>query len=59
MNVGILGLTIETVKAGYQVVIPREAVAGTPDESVAAVLGHTLGLLAPLAPVDRVVGVWS
>jgi len=59
VNVGILGLTIEAVNAGYQVVIPREAVAGTPDEYVAAVMEHTLRLLAMLAPVDRVVGVWS
>jgi nicotinamidase-related amidase len=59
VNVGILGLTIEAVNAGYQVVIPREAVAGTPDEYVAAVMEHTLRLLATLAPVDQVVGVWS
>src|SRR5262245_42433957 len=59
VNVGILGLVIEAVNAGYQVVIPREAVAGTPDEYVAAVMEHTLRLLATLAPVERVVGVWS
>jgi biuret amidohydrolase len=59
VNVGILGLVIEAVNAGYQVVIPREAVAGTPDEYVAAVMDHTLRLLATVAPVDRVVGVWS
>jgi nicotinamidase-related amidase len=59
VNVGILGLVIEAVNAGYQVVIPREAVAGTPEDYVAAVIEHTLRLLATLAPVDRVVGVWS
>jgi biuret amidohydrolase len=59
VNVGILGLVIEAVNAGYQVVIPREAVAGTPEDYVAAVMEHTLRLLATLAPVDRVVGVWS
>jgi nicotinamidase-related amidase len=59
VNVGILGLAIEAVNAGYQVVIPREAVAGTPEDYVAAVMEHTLRLLATLAPVDRVVGVWS
>jgi nicotinamidase-related amidase len=59
VNVGILGLVIEAVNAGYQVVIPREAVAGTPDEYVEAVMEHTLRLLATLAPVEQVVGVWS
>ena len=37
VNVGITGLTIEAVNCGYQVVIPREAVTGTPDEYVDAV----------------------
>jgi biuret amidohydrolase len=59
VNIGILGLVLEAVNAGYQVVIPSEAVTGTPDEYVAAVMEHTLRLLATLAPVDRVVGVWS
>ena len=58
VNIGILGLTIEAVNAGYQVVIAREAVTGTPDEYVAAVMDHTLKLLATLAPVDDVVAVW-
>jgi biuret amidohydrolase len=59
VNIGVLGLVLEAVNAGYQVVIPTEAVTGTPDEYVAAVMEHTLRLLATLAPVDRVVGVWS
>lgn len=59
VNIGILGLTLEGVNAGYQVVIPREAVTGTPDEYVAAVMDHTLRLLATLAPVEAVVGVWG
>jgi nicotinamidase-related amidase len=59
VNVGILGLTLEAVNAGYQVVIPREGVAGTPDEYVAAVMDNTLRLLATLARVDDVVGVWA
>ena len=58
VNVGVLGLTFEAVNAGYQVVIPREAVTGTPDEYVAAVLQHTLRLLATVTTVDEVVGAW-
>ena len=59
VNIGILGLVLEAVNAGYQVVIPREAVTGTPDEYASAVMENTLRLLATLAPVDQVVGVWS
>ena len=58
VNVGVLAMTIEAVNAGYQVVIPREAVTGTPDEYVAAVMQHTLRLLATIAPVEEVVAAW-
>jgi len=59
VNVGILGLALEAVDAGYQVVIPREAVAGTPEEYVASVFEHTLALLATVARVDQVCAAWS
>jgi nicotinamidase-related amidase len=58
VNVGITGLVIEAVNAGYQVVIPRQAVCGTPDEYVDAVMEHTLRLLATIVPVDDVLAAW-
>jgi nicotinamidase-related amidase len=58
VNVGVLGLTIEAVNSGYQVVLPRQAVTGTPDEYVDAVLTHTLRLLATIPSVDDVVAAW-
>jgi nicotinamidase-related amidase len=59
VNVGITGLTIEAVNCGYQVVIPREAVAGTPEDYVNSVFEHTLRLLATVTTVDQVVRAWS
>jgi len=59
VNVGVTGLTIEAVNSGYQVVIPRQAVAGTPDEYVDAVFAHTLRLLATVASVDEVAAAWQ
>jgi nicotinamidase-related amidase len=59
VNVGVLAMTIEAVNAGYQVVIPREAVTGTPDEYVEAVMKNTLRLLATIAPVDDVMAAWA
>ena len=59
MNVGILGLTIEAVNSGYQVVIAREAVTGTPDDYVEAVMSNTLRLLATVASVDQVLAAWQ
>ena len=52
VNVGILGLTL-------QVVIPRDAVTGTPDEYVEAVFEHTLRLLATITTAGRVEEAWA
>src|SRR5215470_1634580 len=59
VNIGITGLTIEAVNSGYQVIIPREAVTGTPDEYVDGVFEHTLRLLATVTSVDDVVAAWQ
>lgn len=59
VNVGILGLTLEAVNAGHQVVIPRDAVAGTPDEYVDAVFDNTLSLLATVTTAADVAAAWS
>lgn len=59
VNVGILGAAIEAVNAGYQVVIPREAVCGAPDDYVDAVMRHTLYLLATVVRVEEVAQVWE
>ena len=59
VNIGITGMTIEAVNAGYQVVIPKQAVTGTPDDYVEAVFANTLRLLATIASVDDVVAAWQ
>jgi nicotinamidase-related amidase len=59
VNLGILGLTIEAVNAGYQVVIPKDAVAGTPDDYVDQVFEHTLRLLATVTTTERVCEAWQ
>jgi nicotinamidase-related amidase len=59
VNVGIPGLVIEAVNYGYQVVLPRDAVAGTPDEYVEAVFANTLRLLATVTTVDEVAAAWK
>jgi nicotinamidase-related amidase len=59
VNVGITGLTIEAVNCGYQVVLPRDAVAGTPDEYVEAVFQNTLRLLATITSTDEVIRNWA
>jgi nicotinamidase-related amidase len=59
VNVGIVALTLDAVNAGYQVVIPRDATAGTPADYVDAVYQHTLRLLATVTTSDAVAASWG
>lgn len=59
VNVAILNVAFDAVNRSYQVVIPRDAVAGTPADYVDQVLDHTLGYIATLAFTDDVVAAWS
>jgi len=59
VNIAITNLAFDAVNAGYQVVIPRDAVAGLPADYVEAVFTNTLSLVATLVTTDDVLAVWS
>jgi nicotinamidase-related amidase len=59
VNVAITNLTFDCVNAGYQVVIPVDAVAGTPQSYVEQVFEHTLRNVATLTTSDELVKAWS
>ncbi len=59
VNLGVLGLAIEAVNLGYQVVVVRDAVAGLPQEYADAVLDNTFPLISTLTTVDELVAAWS
>ena len=59
VNIALMNLVFDAVNAGYQVVVPRDAVAGLPAEYVDAVFTHTLGLLATVVTTADVVAVWE
>jgi nicotinamidase-related amidase len=58
VNVAIQNLAFDAVNASYQVVIPRDAVAGFPREYVEAVFAHTLGAVATLVESADLLAVW-
>lgn len=58
VNVAIQNLAFDAVNASYQMVIPRDAVAGFPREYVDAVFAHTLGAVATLVESADVLAVW-
>ena len=59
VNIAIPNLAFDAVNAGYQVVIPRDAVAGVPPDYAEAVLENTLSLVATLTTTADLVRVWK
>ncbi|MCY3576645.1 MAG: cysteine hydrolase [bacterium] len=59
VNVAIINLTFDAVNAGYVVVIPRDAVAGTPPDYVDGVFEHTLGIVATVTTTSDVLAAWA
>ena len=59
VNVAVTNLVMDAVNLGYDVVLPRDAVAGLPQDYVDAVIDNTLALLATVVTTDDLVEVWS
>ena len=59
LNVGVTNLAFDAVNRGYQIVVPRDAVAGVPPEYAEAVLAHTLSVVATLTTTADVVRAWN
>ncbi|MBW3661661.1 MAG: cysteine hydrolase [Actinobacteria bacterium] len=59
INVGMTDLVFDAVNGGYRVVLPRDGIAGIPQEYADAVIEHTLRLLATLTTVDEIVANWT
>src|SRR3954453_3664 len=59
LNVGMTNLAFDGVNRGYQVVIPRDAVAGVPSEYGAAVLANTLNVIATITTTADILNAWA
>jgi len=59
LNVGMTNLAFDAVNRGYQIVLPRDAVAGVPPDYADAVLAHTLNVVATLVTTADVVSAWG
>jgi nicotinamidase-related amidase len=55
---GILNITFDAVNRGYQVILPRDGVAGFPQAYAEQVLTHTLPMLATIATTDEILAAW-
>jgi len=59
VNVAIPSLIMDAVNSGYNVVLPRDAVAGVPRDYAEAVIDNTLSLLATVTTTAELVAAWS
>jgi nicotinamidase-related amidase len=59
VNVAITNLVMDAVNLGYDVVLPRDAVAGLPQAYADAVIDNTLALLATVVTTADLLEVWG
>jgi nicotinamidase-related amidase len=59
LNVAIPNTVFDAVNRSYQVVIPSDAVAGTPAEYGRQVIDHCLRLISTVTTTDALVAAWA
>jgi nicotinamidase-related amidase len=58
VNIGMTNLAFDAVNRGYQIVLPRDAIAGVPADYANAVIDNTLALVATLTSTAEVLAAW-
>lgn len=58
INIGMTNLAFDAVNRGYQIVMPRDAIAGVPADYAQAVVDNTLNLVATITTTDDVIAAW-
>ncbi len=59
LSFAILNFTMDCVNRGYQVILPRDAVAGFPEPYAQQVLDNTLSMLATITSTDEIIAAWG
>ena len=59
VNIGVLGLCLNALDLGYQVVLVRDAVAGVPAAYADAVIDNTLSLIAAITTSVELCSLWD
>ncbi|MGH3968033.1 MAG: cysteine hydrolase [Mycobacterium sp.] len=59
LNIAIPNFVMDAVNAAYRVVVPRDAVAGIPQEYGDAVIDNTLSLLATITTTEDLLAAWT
>jgi nicotinamidase-related amidase len=59
LNLAITHTAGHLTQAGFDLVVPRDAVGGTPQEYANQVLDNTIAVLGRLTTVDQLIGEWT
>jgi nicotinamidase-related amidase len=59
LNLAITHTAGHTTQAGFKLVVPRDAVGGTPADYAAQVLDNTIAVLGRLTTVDQLIDEWA
>jgi nicotinamidase-related amidase len=59
LNIGVPNTVMDLVNQAFEVVVPRDAVAGIPDEYGEQMIEHTLRYLATITTTDELLAAWS
>jgi nicotinamidase-related amidase len=59
LNLAITHSAGHLTQAGFELVVPRDAVGGTPPSYAEQVLDNTIAVLGRLTSVDQLIGEWS
>src|ERR1700733_10170928 len=59
LNLAITHTAGHVTQAGFDLVVPRDAVGGTPQDYANQVLDNTIAVLGRLTTVDQLIGEWT
>ncbi|WP_165776237.1 cysteine hydrolase [Mycolicibacterium duvalii] len=59
LNLAVTHTAGHATQAGFELVVPRDAVGGTPAEYAEQVLDNTIAVLGRPSTVDRLIGEWT
>jgi nicotinamidase-related amidase len=59
VNVAITNFAMDAVNKGYQFVLPRDAVAGIPEDYADSVIDNTLSLITTVTTTDALLEAWA
>lgn len=58
LNVGVTNAAMDLMNHGFEVIVPRDAVAGTPEEYGESVVDNTLKVIATVTTSQALIEVW-